>query len=201
MNMQKLPRYLILLVSLGFFACVPIAPVAPRASKSEYLSLVDKAVGYLRESDSLFQFAGGVDSYKLSQAEAIFALAKELRPADPEAIDGIGAVYLRRGEIETARAFFLQCVSLDPEYGRAYVHLAYLEELEGRLFVSREWLEKAINLNPRDHHALNKFGGILYDDTSEPQNKERGKRMLLQALELGGKGSLVLEHNKKVLNK
>ena len=197
--MLKLPSNLLLLFCLMLYACVPLKQVAPQASKSEYSSLIGKAVAYLRESDKLFQLKGVVDFYKLSQAEAIFSLAKDLRPDDPEALDGIGSVHLRRGDIQTARVLFLECVKLDPEYARAYVHLAYLEEIAGRHAISAKLLRTAISLNPRDYHALNNLGGMLYDFPSLPTDKTIGKKMLIQAIEIGEKDSMVLEHNKKIL--
>jgi len=164
------------------------------------MSLIEKGVMYIRESDKLFQSNSRNDSFKLSQAEAVFSLAKELRQSDPEAIDGIGSVFFRRGDVETARVLFLQCLDLDPEYGRAYVHLAYLEEIEGRHDVSMELLKRALDLNPRDYHALNNLGGLLYDASTEGGNKVKGKKLIIQALEIGEKGSPVLDHNRKIVS-
>ena len=191
----------LLFICVIFHSCAPVNHVAPRGSRSEYASLIEKGVGYIRESDKLFQSHFRNDSFKLSQAEAMFSLAKELRPGDPEAIDGIGSIFFRRGDIQTARVLFLQCLDLDPGYGRAYVHLAYLEEIEGRHGVSIELLKKALDLNPRDSHALNNLGGMLYDVSMESNDKDEGKRLLIQALEIGEKGSGVLEHNRKIVTK
>ncbi len=187
------------LVSLAFLSCSVRPVIKPQVTRGEYLKVVGKGVLYLRVFDEKLMKIGRMDANSLNQAEALFSLARDLRPEDPEAVDGLGSIHLRKGDLQTARVLFQEGLRLDPTYSRGYINLAYLEELEGRKGVSKQLLKSAINSSPIDVHALNNLGGIMFDEHLDPQEKSNGRKLLIQAIELGDKNSLVLKHNKKLV--
>lgn len=179
-------RLLSVLMLFCFASCMLEGP-SPTVPRSDYLKLIEKGVVYLRESDANFLSKAEFNRDALKRAEAMFIMAERLRPADPEAADGIGAVQLRFGAKDVALMYFHKAISLDPAYARGYVHLAYLSELEGRLEESRMYLGKALELSPVDTHALNNLGALIVDNPKLNIGREVGEMYILQSEELGRK--------------
>lgn len=189
------------LICSSLIGCTLNEPVVPKATREDYVNLIGKGVVYLRDYDTKLFINATADPHLLQKAEAVFSLAGDLRSMDPEAVDGLGSIQVRRGKLDIAKGFFLESLSRDSNYSRAYVHLAYIEEKLGNIAVSKELLGRAQLLSPADTHTLNNLGGIVYDSSLTEEDKDVGRRMLMQAIELGDKKNYALEHNKRILEK
>lgn len=99
----------------------------------------------------------------LDSANNALELARDLDPRDPRVLDGLGCVEWRRGNHDLAAYFFEKALKADPNYDRAYVHLALYEELNQRPDSAERLLRTAIKLNPMNFRARNNYAALLLD--------------------------------------
>ena len=73
---------------------------------------------------------------ELQEAEATYSLVLELVPGDPRALDGLGAVAQRRGDVPAAKTFFIAAARANPKYDRPIAHLAQVVAANGERVLS-----------------------------------------------------------------
>ena len=93
---------------------------------------------------------------------------------------GIGLSLAREGDIEQAKAAFIEAIALDPGYAEAYCNLGYVLYLAGRVVEAEACLLKAIQLKRDFTDAYNNLSLVLMD-TGRAQEAEE---CLRQAIEL-----------------
>lgn len=101
------------------------------------------------------------DADSLERAEAFYELALELRENDPRALDGLGSIAFRVGNLVRAEWFFEKACRADKRYDRAYEHLALIARSRGDERRARELLREAIRINPLNFRARNNLAVAL----------------------------------------
>ncbi len=149
---SRLVAALAMVLGIGVSAagCRPFQPdpAIQQQIESELQRLLAQGVRMLRRG-------------RIDEAEAVFRLAADLRPADPRLLDGFGCVFLRRGDLEGARAMFQRAIAADRRYSRPYAHLASVAAAEGDLQAANELLVAALTLNPLNYRARRSYGQLL----------------------------------------
>lgn len=98
-------------------------------------------------------FALGGAQARLSRFEhAILNLerARVLAPDHPEVLRNLGWVYCMIGEDEKGRDFLRECLRRDPENVTAMVDMAMSYHFRARYQEAREWIEKAMEIEPEN---------------------------------------------------
>lgn len=157
--------------------CVPGAPQSLDPTRvNDALQLIDRGVGQLREG-------------AMEEAEASFHLAAQISPL-PEALDGLGCVAFRRGDMKTAAQLFRGALELDPRYDAALAHLALVAEEEGRLTDALKLYNATLESDPRNVRARNNLAVLL---AASAGDTEAARDHLIQARQLGNLPTV--EHN------
>lgn len=87
----------------------------------------------------------------VERAGRLFELAREINRRDPRVLDGLGCYYFRKGELGLARFYFQRALEVDPNYDRAYAHLALIARDDGNIEAARELLRQAVAMNPLNY--------------------------------------------------
>lgn len=87
----------------------------------------------------------------VERAGRLFELAREIHPRDPRVLNGLGCYYFRKGEPELAKFYFQRAIEVDPNYDRAYAHLALIARDDGNIKAARELLRQAVAMNPLNY--------------------------------------------------
>lgn len=124
------------------------------------------------------------DFHSLGRAEAALELARDLVPNDARVTDGLGCIEWRRGNIEMAEYLFKKAVEFNPEYDRAYAHLALIAESRGDIWAAIELFNIALRKNPLNYMARNNLGALLYERDELGAVDERLKRAKLEFLKV-----------------
>ena len=114
-------------------------------------------------------------------AESSFSSVVEILPSDPRGYDGLACVKLRFGENEVARDYFREALQKDASYEPAYVHLAFLDEMEGDFSSAAENYQKALLINPLNHRARFNYAIFLKDLKKRSAGKEFEKIVLIES--------------------
>lgn len=181
---MKLHRFLCLI----FLASCVAMPKSAQFNSHDYQSYIDKGVVYLLEYD-----AGSLEG--IEKAEALFEMAADLNSDLPAAYDGLGAVFVRRGNLFGAERLFQHAIELDNTYSRAYVHLAYIREKQGQTAEAEMLLRRAVLQSQNDYIAHNNLGALLYNAHLDI----RASRMqFLKAEQLAPGNSTIIKNNLKL---
>lgn len=98
---------------------------------------------------------------QLEEAYNALELARDLDAQDPRIIDGLGCVEWRKGNYRLAAHFFRKALLIDPEYDRAYAHLALYEEQAGNISEALALLRRAVQLNPLNYRSRSNYSALL----------------------------------------
>lgn len=139
-------------ICLWLPACTPV--VAPdTASLHKALELVDQGTLQLRAHD-------------LESAQASFALALQVHPL-AAALDGLGCVALRKGELHLAERLFHRAYEMEPDYVTSLRNLALLYEAKGLTAQAEKSYKQALKGEPLDFRARNNLGVLLLTKKDE----------------------------------
>ncbi len=97
---------------------------------------------------------------KLDQAQAAYQAAREINNS-ALAVDGLGCVAYRRGDIKYAERLFWEAYHLDHEYNHPLANLAFLYEEQGEHERALRLYREVLALEPEDVEARNNFAGFL----------------------------------------
>lgn len=111
-------------------ACAGRAAVHPRAAEE-----VRRGYGYLDEADP-------------ERAEIAFSHALEFDPDFPEALNGLGIVARRAGELAAARGRFERAVRLAPDFAEGHANLGETLLASGREEAGAAELRAALRIDP-----------------------------------------------------
>ena len=128
--------------------------------------LIDLGVLALQEND-------------LDRAEAAFDLASEIAPI-PEALDGLGCVALKRGQVRLAEYFFISAYEYDSNYTTALANLAFLYDTNGLHSDAENLYKTTLLTDPRNFKARNNYAALLAD-YNDKKDVELSKKQLLKA--------------------
>ncbi|MGB2878812.1 MAG: glycosyltransferase family 39 protein [Candidatus Omnitrophota bacterium] len=146
----------------------------------------DKALGLLQKA--LFRRSNDADIYEamgdayllkedLRRAEICYKLALELEPDFPEAMEKIGIIYGKRGEIEEAIDVFKKVQSSFPlDYASIHINLAACYLLQGNEMEARKELQRALEIEPGNMQALYKLTELA-EKTGAPDAPMLRKRL------------------------
>jgi tetratricopeptide (TPR) repeat protein len=172
-------------------SCSAGTEISPKKSDNPSL-FITKGVLYLREYDS-----GDTDA--LRRAAAAFEIASQINPDLPEVYDGLGCVALREGRVEASKDFFNRATLVDPAYARAWVHKAYVAELQGEHDRAEEFLRTALRINAFEVHALTNLAGVLIDRAPHTESGRKEIQSLIhRAHELSSGESDIVTRNLKL---
>lgn len=109
-----------------------------------------------QEVDSHPTFLGKIrlsDVYhEIKQVEKAFSSAKQaiaLNPKDWEGYQNAGSALVELNRLDEARKYLANALKLSPVYPEmVYTSLGELENRRGNLWVSIEWFDKALSINP-----------------------------------------------------
>jgi len=127
----------------------------------------------------------------LERASASLELARDLSPNDSRVLDGLGCVEWGRENYKLAQYFFNRALEANPNYDRAYAHLALVAERRGDSKAAYGLLKIAVGLNPLNYRSRNNYAAVL---GSQGYSQE-AYRQLLRAYQAGGKDSAVVLSN------
>jgi tetratricopeptide (TPR) repeat protein len=178
----KINTRFLLLCLLLFSSC---GPRQKQISIQDELHLETKMKELLFESVMLMRQD---NQEALDGAEASLALARELNPRDPRVADGLGCVFFRKKDYESAKYFFKEALQLDPNYDRAYAHLALLAERDGNYEVAYYLVSKAVQMNPLNYRSRNNMAALLINHFDSEDNLKVAYQELLKTYQ-SGKGS------------
>jgi len=169
-------------VLLFFCGCVPRQK---QLSMQDELQLETKMKELLFSSVMLMRQE---NKTALDGAEANLALARELNPRDPRVADGLGCVFFRKKDYDSAKYFFKEALQLDPNYDRAYAHLAMLAENDGNYEAAYFLVSKAVQMNPLNYRSRNNMAALLINHFNSEENLKVAYQELLKTYQ-SGKGS------------
>jgi len=139
----------VLLVCLVLCACAVSRP-ASLEEHNKALQLIDESVAYLRMG-------------KLNRAQSGFETAVELAPL-PAGWDGLGCVYLLKGNLLKAERYFHMAYEMDNAYQHSLGNLAMLYEIAGKPERAYRIYLRAIGENPDNFRFRNNFAVFLHDN-------------------------------------
>lgn len=152
------------------------------------------------------------DRAGLERAYASLEVARELSPFDPRVLDGIGCVEWRKGNSALAEFFFKEALKQNPEYDRAYAHLALIAEGNGELDAALELLQIAVAKNPLNYHSRTNLGALMLEASNGERNmgainnleasrvKEKAYHELRKAYQSADREDPVLNYNKRYVS-
>lgn len=168
----------------------------------------------IKLQDILAQAKSAVGENRLAQAEEQYLSVLKLNPAELEAYEGLGKVYVKRQEWEQARETFDYIIKNWPGHDQAFALLALVEEMAGNLEKAKDLYLHALSINNQavDYH-LNLAG--IYQELGdnekalsslqkaqalEPNNPKVLDQLLQMSILLGNKSLAeeVLEKIRKV---
>jgi tetratricopeptide (TPR) repeat protein len=113
-----------------------------------YWQAIDLSPGdptYIRELIE-FSIRYNIDLRKTALPAARQAVM--LNPNDPASLDVMGQVLFRLDDLIDAERFYLRALENDPLYAPAHLHLGLVYSLNGKTSLSRDHLQRAIDLAP-----------------------------------------------------
>jgi tetratricopeptide (TPR) repeat protein len=86
-------------------------------------------------------------------------------PGDPFLNHALALEYIKAGDDKTARALFLELLTLDPDYIGSYYHLSQLLERSGEIENAKSWYEKGMAAAKKagDGHAYQELRAAYED--------------------------------------
>jgi tetratricopeptide (TPR) repeat protein len=103
-------------------------------------------------------FLGGKGD--LNQAESEFSTALRLQPRNVVALNGRGALALKRGDSASAMKDFEQCVKIAPEYDRPYLNMASVLFDAGKVQEAHDLLTRYLKKYPDNEEVKNVLGQV-----------------------------------------
>jgi tetratricopeptide (TPR) repeat protein len=109
---------------------------------------LEKGLAYYRqamtsrphESQYVSEFVKFSLQYNLDLRATVLPISRRLvisNPEDPGALDVMGEVLFRLGDLLSAERFFQRALAQDPGYDQAHLHLADLYRLQGEMGLAR----------------------------------------------------------------
>ena len=186
--------FLLLLLGLAVFGCV-----AFRHESSQDSAARETKLRQLLATGNKLLKQGSWQS--LDQAQAAYSLARELAPQDARAVDGLGCVAWRKGNIDLAEFYFRRACELSADYDRPIAHLALVAEARGHLNAAKELLQRAVKLNPLNFRARNNLAALALKGAGDADSLGEAHRELLRAYELAGPEDPIVVGNLDLLSR
>jgi Tfp pilus assembly protein PilF len=102
-------------------------------------------------------------------ARACYESALEIDPDFPEALEKLGVVFARQGDIEKARSIFNRVLADFPtENASTHINLAACYSETGDKESARKELERALEVDPDSFQAFYRLT-ILYEEMGDPR--------------------------------
>ncbi len=118
------------------------------AGERAYWQAIEAAPG---EATYLRMFVEFCIRYNLDLRQTALPAARRAAasyPNDPQALDALGQVFFRLGDLFTAERFYLRALALDPTYAPVQLHLGILYRVQGQAWQARAYLARVIELVP-----------------------------------------------------
>ena len=187
-------RYFFIGLFSFFFAC---APARQELNLTQELAQEEKLVELLSVA-TLEMRQKTTAAY--SRALAALELAREMSARDPRVLDALGCVEWRRKNYNLAEYFFRETLRENPNYDRAYAHMAMIAERKGDIKAAQELLLYALQLNPMNYRARNNFAALLIDHKAKDRkSSQKAYDELLKVYQSGAAEDPVLEYNLELL--
>jgi tetratricopeptide (TPR) repeat protein len=90
----------------------------------------------------------------------------------------LGALALRRGDLDEAERRFHKALDLAPSYVEAMSNLGWIEAARGNEAGAQQWYERAIALDPTYPHVYRRLADLYYDRHDWPHALEYYGRVL-----------------------
>lgn len=156
----------ILLASLALTSGCTIRNYSSTQEEHEALLLVDRGSAFLRAES-------------LDEAQAAFLVAYQMARL-PRAVDGLGCVAFRRGDLLTAERLFRQAFELDPNDVEPLANLALLYDRQGKTDAARILFKRVLLHEPTNVRARNNFSALLFE--SHQIGQARAEILMAQAV-------------------
>jgi arylsulfatase A-like enzyme/Flp pilus assembly protein TadD len=151
--------------ALGYFGFR--AAVSPEALKQGLADPKDK----LWEFNSILK---ATDDFQRGEDDQAEALLNEVQQKDPQIYVipfMLGESALRRQNWEGAANQLQRCLELNPNFDHAMTGLARALAKLGRVDEARDWLQKALQINPENYRAWYQMGLLDAQTQTEPERK------------------------------
>jgi Flp pilus assembly protein TadD len=79
--------------------------------------------------------------------------ALQLRPEYPDALNNLGVLYLRVGNVSEALAAFRECIRISPGFDQPYLNLARLYAAKAEREEARQVLQQLLDRHPEHQVA------------------------------------------------
>ncbi len=195
--MQTIKHYIIILLFISGCSL----PLNNSNNQLQNVAALGQVNEFITKGNNFLSLADEINTENIKKRELLdsalssFSLAKEINSNDPRGIDGIASVLIRKGNFLEAATLLTNLIVEHENYARAYVNLSYIKEKNGNLLEAESLLNKALNIDPLEAHALNNLGGLIYDRGMRNKNTNditRGKQLITKA-------SLILNPRNKVI--
>jgi tetratricopeptide (TPR) repeat protein len=140
--------------ALGYMAYR--APVSQESLRHPLADPKDK----LAEFNSILHATDAIDAGRFQEAEALLTQLRREDPAMYILPFMQGEMALRRQQAPQAAQYFQDCLRLAPEFDQAMTGLAGALEAQGKPQEAIEWLQRALDRNPRNFRAWYQIGWI-----------------------------------------
>ena len=148
------------IASLSFAAMLP---VRLRSQTPPHMSVA-------RSVDANKMYRAGVtlaEQGKLDEAITTFEKALESDRQNPLLLDAIGAAYIRKGDLEQAKQYFLECLDVDPGFVPARKNLAITDFNTGQYDLAAAEFQKLKNISTASHPVANLFLGMIAEKNAD----------------------------------
>ena len=138
-------------------------PVRLRSQTPPHMSVA-------RSVDANKRYRAGVtlaEQGKLDEAISTFEKALKSDRQNPLLLDAIGAAYIRKGDLEQAKQYFLECLDVDPEFVRARKNLAITDFNTGQYDLAAAEFQKLKNISTASHPVANLFLGMIAEKNAD----------------------------------
>ncbi|HMG36505.1 MAG TPA: tetratricopeptide repeat protein [Blastocatellia bacterium] len=112
--------------------------------------------------ERLQRAASLIGQNKLEQAESELKAVLKVSPDDASALDLLGTIKARQGDLDQAESLFARAVAKDGRHIGAHMNLAYLYLLKRAPDRSAAELNEVLRLDPSNADASFKLGWLLY---------------------------------------
>src|SRR5437773_743735 len=149
-----------------WIACLSFAAMLPVRLRSQ----TPPHMSVARSVDANKRYRAGVtlaEQGKLDEAISTFEKALESDRQNPLLLDAIGAAYIRKGDLEQAKQYFLECLDVDPGFVRARKNLAITDFNTGQYDLAAAEFQKLKNISTASHPVANLFLGMIAEKNAD----------------------------------
>ncbi|WP_242346513.1 tetratricopeptide repeat protein [Anaeromyxobacter terrae] len=168
-------------------ACLAFRALAPTLAVLSLVACAGRAAVHPRAAEEVRRGFAYLDAADPERAGVAFSHALEFDPQFPEALNGLGIVARREGDLEAARRRFERAVRLAPDFAEGHANLGETLLAASRDEAALEELRAALRIDPDLADARQNLARALLrrglDEPDRPARWAEARREYLHLLE------------------